>query len=131
MKNHLYTLILAVLLFIPATAFTQIITVKAGASRLLYDQRYYPALFGEGVAPTIPTVGLNIGWRDYSDSPFAFICNHPEIGFAFQVDGLAGAKTVDGPGLGNIYSVYGFFDRSLIETRRFSASSPTSRRHTA
>ncbi|NLZ20010.1 MAG: acyloxyacyl hydrolase [Bacteroidales bacterium] len=120
MKNHLYSLIFAALLFLPATAFAQNITVKAGATKLLYDQRYYPAIFGEGVAPTIPTVGLNIGWRDYSDSPFASICKHPEIGVAFQVDGLADAMAVDGPGLGNIYSVYGFFDRSFIETEHFS-----------
>ncbi|MBP5504532.1 MAG: acyloxyacyl hydrolase [Bacteroidales bacterium] len=101
-----------------APAVAQNITFKAGASKLLYDKRYYHAIFGEGVAPVIPSVGVNLGWRDYSDSPYAFICNHPEYGIALQFDGLADAVSVDGPGLGNVYCLYGYFDRAFVQTKR-------------
>ncbi|MBO4557025.1 MAG: acyloxyacyl hydrolase [Bacteroidales bacterium] len=97
----------------------QNISFKAGAAKLLYDQRYYHAIFGEGVAPVIPTFGVNVGWRDYSDSPYAVICNHPEYGLAFQIDGLADAVAIDGPGLGNLYCLYGYFDRAFVQTDRF------------
>ena len=99
-------------------SFSQNVTFKAGASKLLYDQRYYHAIYGEGVAPVIPTIGVNVGWRDYSDSPVAYICKHPEYGIALQVDGLADALAINGPGAGNIYSLYGYFDRAFVETHR-------------
>ena len=106
------------LLILCEPAFSQNVTFKAGASKLLYDQRYYHAIFGEKVAPVIPTFGVNIGWKDYSSEPVAAICNHPEYGIAFQVDGLADAMAIDGPGAGNIYSLYGYFDRAFVQTQR-------------
>ena len=59
----------------------------AGESKTLYDSRYYPALFGEGVAPTFHTFDVKLGWTDYSSSPYAAICKHPERGIGFQIDG--------------------------------------------
>lgn len=119
MKFARAILLAAALTAVSGAAAAQNITIRTGATKLLYDQRYYPAIYGEGVAPVIPTAGLKIGWRDFGDSPFATACKHPELGIAFQLDGLATAKAIDGPGLGNIYSVYGFFDRPFIQTDRF------------
>ena len=120
MKIARAILLFTVLIVSSGICAAQNIAVKAGTTKLLYDQRYYPAIYGEGVAPIIPTVGLKIGWRDFSDSPYAFICNHPEWGIAFQMDGLGDAEAIDGPGLGNIYCLYGYFDRLLLQTSRFS-----------
>ncbi len=117
--KRLLLLIAAVLVLTSGPLSAQNVTVKAGATKLLYDSRHFPALYGES-APTIPSVGVKFGWKDYSDSPYAFICNHPEYGIAFQVDGIADAKAVNGPGLGNVYSVFGFFDRDIIRAGRFS-----------
>ena len=113
----------AILIFAALIAFygisaAQNITIKAGTTKLLYDQRHYPAIYGEGVAPIIPTVGMKIGWRDYSDTPYSIICNNPEWGIAFQMDGLGDARAIDGPGLGNIYCLYGYLDRPLVEAGR-------------
>ena len=116
--KRFFLLIVAVLVF-SGPLMAQSVTVKAGATKLLYDSRHFPVLYGES-APTIPSVGVKFGWKDYSDSPYALICNHPEYGIAFQVDGLADAPAVNGPGLGNVYSVFGFFDRDIIQAGRFS-----------
>ena len=92
----------------------QNVSVYAGRSKTLYDSRYYPGLFGEGVAPSFNTFDVKVGWADYSSSPFAFICKHPERGIGFQLDNLSGIKTANGPGMGNIYSIYGYIDRPLL-----------------
>ena len=98
----------------------QNVSIYAGASKTLYDGRFYPDLFGEKVAPVFPTFDVKLGWADYSSSPFASICKHPEVGIGFQVDALAGVKAANGPGMGNIYSVYGYFDRPFLTAGRFS-----------
>ena len=98
----------------------QNVSVYAGASKTLYDGRFYPDLFGEKVAPVFPTFDVKLGWADYSSSPFASICKHPEVGIGFQIDGLAGIKAVNGPGMGNIYSLYGYFDRPFLTVGGFS-----------
>ena len=95
-------------------------SVYAGRSKTLYDGRYYPDLFGEGVAPSFTTLDLRLGWTDYSSSPFASICKHPEMGVGFQLDGLAAIPAANGPGMGNIYSLYGYFDRPLLVFGDFS-----------
>ena len=92
----------------------QDLSFYAGQSKTLYDSRYYPALFGEGVAPSFPTFDVRLGWTDYTSSPFASILNHPEMGVGFQLDNLAGITAANGPGMGNIYSLYGYFDRPLL-----------------
>ena len=92
----------------------QDLSFYAGQSKTLYDSRYYPALFGEGVAPSFPTFDVRLGWTDYTSSPFASILNHPEMGVGFQLDNLAGIAAANGPGMGNIYSLYGYFDRPLL-----------------
>ena len=98
----------------------QNVSVYAGASKTLYDGRFYPDLFGEKVAPVFPTFDVKLGWADNSSSPFASICKHPEVGIGFQFDGLAGIKAVNGPGMGNIYSLYGYFDRPFLTVGGFS-----------
>ena len=98
----------------------QNVSLHAGRSKTLYDDRYYPALFGENVAPAFPTFDVRLGWSDYSPSPYATICKHPELGVGFQFDGLATVTAANGPGMGNIYSVYGYFDRPFIVLRGFS-----------
>lgn len=92
----------------------------AGRSKTLYDSRYYPDLFGENVAPAFSTFDVRLGWRDFSASPFASICRHPEMGVGFQLDNLAGIKAANGPGMGNIYSLYGYIDRPLLVFGGFS-----------
>lgn len=92
----------------------------AGRSKTLYDGRYYPDIFGEGVAPKFNTFDFRVGWTDYSSSPFASICNHPEMGVGFQLDGLSSIQAVNGPGMGNIYSLYGYIDRPLLVLGDFS-----------
>jgi len=110
------------ILFITTTlgASAQDITVKTGVSSLLYDKKYFPTLYGEGVSPVIPTLGVKVGWRDRSASPYARLCRQPEYGIALQVDGLADATALNGPGMGNIYSLYGYFDRDVLQLGRFS-----------
>lgn len=98
----------------------QNVSVYAGASKTLYDGRFFPALFGDKGAPTFPTFDVRVGWTDNSSSPFAAICKHPEVGIGFQFDGLAGVKAANGPGMGNIYSLYGYFDRPFLTAGRFS-----------
>ena len=98
----------------------QDVSFYAGVSKTLYDSRYYPALFGENVAPSFPTFDVRLGWADYSSSPFASICNHPEVGVGFQFDGVGDVPAANGPGMGNIYSLYGYFDRPLVVFRGFS-----------
>lgn len=97
----------------------QDITFRAGASSLLYDTRYYPELFGP-TQPIIPSFNVKLGWQDNSSSPYAAICNHPEYGVAFNVDCLGTAKAANGPGVDNIYSVYGYFDRPIFTVGNFS-----------
>lgn len=112
---------LILLLAVPASrAAAQNVSLYAGESKTLYDGRYYPDLFGEHIAPTFPTFDVKLGWTDYGSSPFAAICKHPERGIGFQVDGLSGIKAANGPGMGNIYSVYGYFDRPLFVIGDFS-----------
>ena len=111
------------ILLLAATAgrvSAQNVSVYAGASKTLYDGRFYPDLFGEKVAPVLPTFDVKLGWADNSSSPFASICKHPEVGIGFQFDGLAGVKAVNGPGMGNIYSLYGYFDRPFLTVGGFS-----------
>ena len=101
-------------------ASAQNVSFYAGRSKTLYDSRYYPALFGEDVAPAFPTFDVKVGWTDYSPSPYASICKHPEVGIGFQIDGLASIQAANGPGMGNIYSLYGYIDRPLLVFRGFS-----------
>ena len=98
----------------------QNVSFHAGRSKTLYDGRYYPALFGENVAPAFPTFDVRLGWADYSPSPFAAICKHPEMGVGFQFDGLESVTAANGPGMGNIYSLYGYIDRPLLVLGGFS-----------
>jgi len=98
----------------------QNLSLYAGRSKTLYDSRFYPGLFGENVAPAFLTLDVKLGWADYSSSPYAFICKHPEVGIGFQFDGLAGVKAANGPGMGNIYSLYGYIDRPLFAVGGFS-----------
>ena len=98
----------------------QNVSFYAGESKTLYDDRYYPALFGENVAPTFHTFDFKLGWADYSSSPFATACKHPERGIGFQVDALSGITAANGPGMGNIYSLYGYIDRPLLVLGGFS-----------
>ena len=86
-------LCLVLLLAVPVShAVAQNVSIYAGESKTLYDSRYYPALFGEGVAPTFPTFDVKLGWTDYGSSPYATICKHPErgIGFSFGYSGEFG-----------------------------------------
>ena len=106
--------------FFPIQAIAQNISFYAGRSKTLYDSRYYPALFGEGVAPTFPTFDVKLGWADFGSSPYAAICKHPERGIGFQVDGLSSITAANGPGMGNIYSIYGYIDRTLLALGNFS-----------
>ena len=101
-------------------AVAQNVSFHVGRSKTLYDSRYYPALFGENVAPSFPTFDIRLGWADYSSSPYASICKHPEMGVGFQFDGLADVTAANGPGMGNIYSLYGYIDRPLLVLGGFS-----------
>lgn len=65
--------IAALLLLAGAGTFAQNISVRAGHSKMLYDGRYFPALYGENVSPITPSFNLKFGWQDYSDSPYAKI----------------------------------------------------------
>ena len=93
----------------------QNVSVYAGASKTLYDGRFYPGLFGEKVAPVFPTFDVKVGWTDIASSH-----KHPEVGIGFQFDGLADVKAVNGPGMGNIYSLYGYIDSPFLTLGRFS-----------
>ena len=121
MKNLLHIhLALLILLGSAGSAVAQNLSFYAGQNRTLYDGRYYPALFGENVAPTFTTFESRLGWTDESRSAFADICKHPEIGVGFQLDALQSIQAANGPGMGNIYSVYGYFDRPILVLGGFS-----------
>lgn len=111
---------LLVLVGLSGHVCAQNVSIYAGRSKTLYDSRYYPALFGEDVAPSFPTFDLKLGWTDDSTSPYASICKHPEAGIGFQLDALSTIKAANGPGMGNIYSIYGYFDRPLLVLGDFS-----------
>lgn len=98
----------------------QNVSVYVGQSQTLYDGRYYPGLFGENVAPAFRSYDVKLGWVDYGSSPYASICKHPEVGVGFQFDNLAAIKAANGPGMGNIYSVYGYIDRPVLVLGGFS-----------
>ena len=75
MKVRLLIIILSVLLAGAAgRVAAQNISVYSGASKTLYDGRFYPDLFGEKVAPAFPTFDVKVGWTDNRSSPFASIC---------------------------------------------------------
>ena len=123
MKSVKYCHIICLLLFFAGSAgrgAAQNISVYAGRSTTLYDSRFYPDLFGGKPSPSFFTLDVKLGWSDYSSSPFASICKHPEVGIGFQLDGLQGIKAVNGPGMGNIYSLYGYIDRPLFVRGGFS-----------
>ena len=60
MKKRLL-LFLLVLSGTVCTVAAQNVSVYAGKSKTLYDSRYYPALFGENVAPTFLSYDLKLG----------------------------------------------------------------------
>ena len=120
MKKRLLLLLLLVLSGTVCTVTAQNVSVYAGKSKTLYDRRYYPALFGENVAPTFLSYDLKLGWTDFSSSPFATVCKHPEVGVGFQLDNLERIQAANGPGMGNIYSIYGYIDRPLLVLGGFS-----------
>ena len=121
MKNNCIIFSILLFLSVPASRVAaQNVSIYVGESKTLYDSRYYDALFGEGVAPTFHTFDVKLGWTDYSPSPYAKICKHPERGIGFQLDGLSGIPAANGPGMGNIYSVYGYIDRPLVVLGGFS-----------
>ena len=111
---------LLILFGLSAHVSAQNVSVYVGRSKTLYDSRYYPALFGKDVAPSFPTFDLKFGWTDHSTSPYASICKHPEVGIGFQLDALSTIKAANGPGMGNIYSIYGYIDRPLLVLGGFS-----------
>lgn len=98
----------------------QNVTLYAGANKTLYDSRYYPALFGEGVAPLCPTFAVRLGWQDLSPTKLASITKNPEFGVGFQFDGFGDIVPANGPGVGNIYSLYAFIDRTFLSLGGFS-----------
>ena len=120
MKKRLLLLLLLVLSGTVCTVTAQNVSVYAGKSKTLYDSRYYPALFGENVAPTFLSYDLKLGWTDFSSSLFATACKHPEVGVGFQLDNLERIQAANGPGMGNIYSIYGYIDRPLLVLGGFS-----------
>ena len=121
MRINLFIICLSLLLAGSAGRIAaQNVSFYASRSKTVYDSRYYPALFGENVAPAFPAFDVKMGWTDYSSSPYASICKHPEMGIGFQIDGLASIQAANGPGMGNIYSLYGYFDRPLLVFRGFS-----------
>ena len=104
------------------SAYAQNISFRAGSATLLYDGRYYPGLFAEKT-PTFPSLNLKIGWEDHSGSAFSEICKYPEYGIAFDVECLGDALPAVGSvsqGMSNVYSAYGYFERSYFKTDRFS-----------
>ena len=118
--NSLIISILFLLAGFAGNAAAQNVSFYAGRSKTWYDSRYYPALFGENVAPTFLSYDLKLGWTDFSSSAFATACKHPEVGVGFQLDNLERIQAANGPGMGNIYSIYGYIDRPLLVLGGFS-----------
>ncbi len=111
---------LCALMVASLAASAQNITFRGGVGTTLYDKKYYPDLYGEGISPVFPSFSARIGWQDYSSSPVAKMCHHPEIGINFQVDAMSTFKTAKSPGIGNIYSLHGYFDRAVVVAGPFS-----------
>jgi len=118
--GFLWKLLLLSLVLWASPAGGQVITFRGGASTMLYDKTYFPNLYGEGNSPVFPSFGARVGWQDLSGSPFASACNNPELGLGLQVDALSAYRTSQSPGIGNIYSLYGYFDRPVLVAGPFS-----------
>ena len=119
MKNHVSIFVLFIVLFsiTCSQAFSIEISLRAGGSKLLYDKRYYNELFAQK-SPLIPSINLKLGWQDYSKSRYAELCHHPEFGIVVGADLVGIAKPADGSlGVGNLYSLYGYFDRPWVRTK--------------
>ena len=71
MKKITYLCAVTVALLACVQVSAQNISFRGGASRLLYDGRYFPELYGEGVSPIVPSFDLKIGWGGDKDSPYA------------------------------------------------------------
>ncbi|MBO4768397.1 MAG: acyloxyacyl hydrolase [Bacteroidales bacterium] len=120
MKKITYLCAVTAALLASVQLSAQNISFRGGASRLLYDGRYFPELYGEGVSPIVPSFDLKLGWTGDPGSPWDRACKGPEYGIAMHILGLADAEAVNGPGMGNVYSLYGFIDRPLVRAGGFS-----------
>ena len=87
-----------ILLLSAPAARGQHVTFRGGASTMLYDEKYFPGLYGEGISPVFPSFGARLGWQDLSGSPVAAFCNNPELGVGLQVDALAAFRSTQSPG---------------------------------
>lgn len=69
-----------------------------------------------------PTVDLRIGHYVYSDDPtsYASLYNFPNMGIGVNWKGSSHLDWVGKSHLSDIISVYGFFERDVIRTRKFS-----------
>ena len=61
MRKLLFVFCLVLFVGFEGSVSAQNVSFYAGGSKTLYDGRYYPALFGEGVAPSFPTFDVTAG----------------------------------------------------------------------
>jgi hypothetical protein len=70
---------------------------------------------------TVQNYELRIGRRDLDSSYFAISSRHPIFGLGFSVVDFSRARMIDEPRtLGNLYSLYGYIDRTLFQFKPVS-----------
>jgi hypothetical protein len=63
---------------------------------------------------------LKVGYTETGNSILASDYNHPGLGFGISVADFSDVSLWKAPHLGNIYTLYGFFDRTLVRYKRLS-----------
>lgn len=96
------------------------LTLRAGESVIQTDPNYHDKLF-KGPANN-PTVDVKLSWADLSGSRYSQLYGNPQYGIAASVDFLNGCSYQQGNCLSNIYNIYGFFDRPIVNFYNFTFS---------
>ena len=95
------------------------VTVHTGVGYMGHTPEHYEKL---AHSFWYPTVDLRIGHYLYSDDPasYASLYNYPNIGIGVNWKGSSHLNWVGKSHLSDLISVYGFFERDLIRTQKFS-----------
>ena len=123
----LFLVVLLLLVFAPLKAQEKAqgkknrwnITALAGIGYMGHTPEHYDKL---AHSFSYPTVDLRIGHYLYSDDPtsYASLYNYPNIGIGVNWKGSSQFDWVGKSHLSDIIAVYGFFERDLIRTPKFS-----------
>lgn len=95
------------------------VTVSGGAGYMVHEPGRYDKL---ARSFSYPTADLRIGYATSSDDPssYASLYGFPNIGLGVNWKGTSHLDWVGKSHLSDLVSLYGFFERDFIRTRKFS-----------